>query len=50
MRCFSLRRFATRALKAGTSIKVTLAKPGEPARTVRLKIRARREPRVTGSL
>jgi hypothetical protein len=46
----SLRQFATRALKVGTTIRITLATPGQATRTATLKIRARREPKVTGTL
>jgi hypothetical protein len=46
----SLRQFATRALKVGTTIRITLATPGQIMRTATLKIRARREPKVTGTL
>src|SRR3954468_14612650 len=46
----SLRQFATRALKVGTTIRITLATPGPIMRTGTRKIRARREPKVTGTL
>lgn len=46
----SLKRFATRALKAGTTIRITLAVPGQPLRSATIKIRARRAPQVSGSL
>jgi hypothetical protein len=46
----SLARFATRSLKAGTMIRISLASPGVPARTVTIKILAGRAPRVSGSL
>ena len=46
----SLARFASRRLKVGTSIKVTLAEPGRPVRTATITIRRAREPRVSGTL
>jgi hypothetical protein len=46
----SLKRFATRALKAGTTIKVTLTTPGQATRTATIRVRKRRAPRVTGTL
>jgi hypothetical protein len=46
----SLKRFATRALKVGTTIRITLAAPGQPLRSGTIKIRARRAPQVSGSL
>lgn len=45
----SLKRFATRALKPGTTIRVTVA-TGRVTRTATIKIRARRPPQVTGTL
>ena len=46
----SLKRFATRALKVGTTIKVTLVTPGQATRSGTIRIRARHAPRVTGTL
>ena len=46
----SLARFASRRLKPGTTIKITLTEPGKPTRAATLKIRARRAPSVTGSI
>lgn len=46
----SLKRFATRALKAGTTIKVTLTTPDRATRSGTIRIRARRAPQVTGTL
>lgn len=46
----SLKRFTTRALKVGTTIKITLVTPGQATRSGTIRIRARRAPRITGTL
>ncbi len=46
----SLKRFVTRALKPGTTITIALAAPGQATRSATIGIRARRAPRVTGTL
>ena len=46
----SLKRFATRALKAGTTIRVTVTTAGRTTRSATIRIRARRPPQVTGTL
>ena len=42
----SLARFATRRLRVGTTIRVTITAPGEKPIQMTLKIRANREPSV----
>jgi hypothetical protein len=46
----SLKRFATRALKPGTTIKVTITTAGQATRSGTIRIRARRAPQVSGTL
>jgi hypothetical protein len=43
----SLARFATRRLKTGTTIRVTIVAPGEKPMLMTLRIRANREPSVS---